>query len=1292
MRTFRTILKKHYFRKAVIYLVTYCLLFNTTIVWALDEGNLDSATGLNSASWGNDTVLNTANGAILNWNNFDTSAVQSVTFNQPDIDASVLNRISGAATQFDGSLISNGNVFIVNPAGVYFGANSSVNVNQLIASSLDILNFDIENPDFLAGKYQFTAAQGATGGIVNNSQNMNAVKGIALLGKYVTNNGKITTGAGGFVVMAAGDKVFLGEPDGNIIIEMKSVTPVGADDGKVINNGTITAREGKVALASGDVTAPAETSAYGAGDIYTTAIDLPKVSGGIGTVQQNGTINTNGLTGDGGEIGMTANDSVTLGSGSTTTANAGSGGDAGLVVVHSKGQTTIQNGASIQAIGGHEPFNLEGEFDDIVDTTVEITGEQVTLAGNINASATGTKRGKIIIDAFDMTVANGSKPTNPLINTVYEKWIEAQSDVATDVELVAHSKEAGNITVEHLTDGVIFGGSGDIVMRTKYNTGGIFFEAGAGQDPASIVTDNGGNVYMLAGKGGISIGDVTTYLDQHDPGEPGKIRISTTDGDGGNITTGSLSVEGGSYDEISVVAKGNLIVNGDISTYAHQVDEALRVYQARTCLVSDLGDVTVNGTISLYTQGKYGTTADLHIDAGHDVVLNPGARQITVEAKTVTSGPSNASVRIHAGQQTDPENPEDVGIITVNGVSYENLGNVIDLKAQAGGGVGTAEVSSADDPATWNEEVGAVYDDDGNLLQGAHAKLEIDDKHTEQCNECPVPPGLTPPIDPVGTPDTGSTHMGDTTSGNVLDNDDPEPGRTLTVISNTDPEHGTVTVMSNGDYVYTPDEGYVGEDSFTYIAYDGESSTDPITVTITMWNNAPTPQGDTGSTHMGTSVTFNIADLLSNDTDPDSDAISYDSFNYTGSGTVVDNGDGTLTYTPAAGYVGNDSFTYTVTDPQIGGTPQATTVTITMNNNPPTPVGDTGSTHMGTSVTINIADLLSNDTDPDSDAVFFNNFTYTGSGLLVNNGDGTLTYTPIDGYVGSDTFTYTVTDPQIGGTPQAATVTIFVGNNPPQPGNDTYTTNFGSEFSGNVLANDTDPDIQDTLSVVLDGVSPQHGTLVLNPDGTFTYTPEPGYTGEDSFAYLLTDGQLDGQLPVGTVRIIINPFVVAAPLPVLEEMDISGCPALIQWTAQEIGSNSQAAQIWVTNTLASPRDIQPCEACSNLREASLVLSDRTYVDAISRIVNGIVPTDAPISEEQMASITTALAGNAQANTDLAYAKEYISNLQNYVDILNRNLELNMDDSVMVAVDNYIAPLAQENTNMAVYLTAMLTNP
>ena len=154
------------FRKALIYFLVYCMVFNTSILFALNPADLNSSTGLDPlVTWGDHTILQTDNGAILNWNNFNTSDIQSVTFNQPSITSAVLNRVSGAATQFNGDLFANGNVFIVNPAGIYFGATSSVNVNQLVASTLDIAD-----EDFLAGKYEFIAGDGVVGGITNNSR------------------------------------------------------------------------------------------------------------------------------------------------------------------------------------------------------------------------------------------------------------------------------------------------------------------------------------------------------------------------------------------------------------------------------------------------------------------------------------------------------------------------------------------------------------------------------------------------------------------------------------------------------------------------------------------------------------------------------------------------------------------------------------------------------------------------------------------------------------------------------------------------------------------------------------------------------------------------------------------------------------------------------------------------------------------------------------------------------------------------------------------------------------------
>jgi len=139
-------------------------------------------------------------------------------------------------------------------------------------------------------------------------------------------------------------------------------------DGEVINDGHISASAGTVVLA--------------AGDVFASALELPKVSGGVGSIEQNGHIHADGTSGDGGNVSLTAADEVVLASGSQTTANAATGGDAGLVVVHSKGDTTIEGekeitveeetiiveAARIEATGGHVPEDILNDFDDVAVT------------------------------------------------------------------------------------------------------------------------------------------------------------------------------------------------------------------------------------------------------------------------------------------------------------------------------------------------------------------------------------------------------------------------------------------------------------------------------------------------------------------------------------------------------------------------------------------------------------------------------------------------------------------------------------------------------------------------------------------------------------------------------------------------------------------------------------------------------------------------------------------------------------------------------------------------------------
>jgi filamentous hemagglutinin family protein len=1470
MKRMLKIFKKHFFREITIYLLVYCLIFNTSMSFVLADVVLQPDGVINgnitvTPLGGGTTEMTATDGAIGHFSDFDIAEDQFVNCIQPSAGSNALFRVfSGDGTQILGRFDATGNIFLVDSAGIYFGANAQVNVNQLIASSLDI-----SNENFLAGNYEFIAGSGNVGGITNDGT-ISAAKGVALLGKYVRNNGSITTtNEGGFVVMAAGNKVLLGEPGSNVLVKMNSVTTSDEGDGEVVNNGSVTSPAGTVVLA--------------AGDIFSSALDLPKASGGTGKVTQNGTINADGTTGNGGLVNLTAADEVLLTSGSLTKANAGTGGDAGLVVAHSKEQTTVEASAQIQAIGGHTPYNISGDFDDVVDTTVEISGDNMNFAGDVDASATGGKRGKVVIDAFNMTVADGLMPDTPLDNTVYEKWIESQSYASTDVELLAHSKTEGNITVEQISDGLIEGGSGDIVFHTKYDTGGIAFLG----DPATIHTTQGGNVYMLAGSGGITTGDIITDLPSNDKvSEPGKIRLLTVNN--GTITTGQLSVTDGSYDEISVIASGNLTVNGNVRTITNQVpSETQEVGQARTCLVSEHGDVGINGDIEVEAHGKFFTTADIHIDAGQNITINLDGGQIRATAKTSEDGPANATVLIHAGK--DMEGPGNI-LITDDGVNPTSRSNAIYLEAKPGGGLTTAQVNYGDDPSTWDEEQDAVYDEDGNLIQGAHAKLEVDNNRTAECPECPTPPGLVPPINPMGDPDAAMTHMGDPTSGNVLIND----GSGLTVYSYTQPSHGTVELAENGDFVYTPDAGYADNDtpdSFTYITTDGELYSDPIAVTVLVKNSLPQAGDDNVATHMGDPIGGNV---LGNDSDLDGDSLTVVLDGVAPQhGDLTLNEDGTFTYTPDAGYVGDDSFAYLITDGQIDGSNPVTvtaTATISIGNNLPQAGNDNVATHMGDPTSGNV---LGNDSDLDGDSLTVvldgiapqhgeltlnedGTFTYTpdagyvgddsfaylitdgqldglnpvtvtatatisvgnnlpqagndsvathmgdpvGGNVLGNdsdldgdslmvvldgiapqhgeltlNGDGTFTYTPDAGYVGDDSFAYLITDGQLDGSNPVtvtATATINVGNNLPQAGNDNVATHMGYPVGGNVLGNDSDLD-GDSLMVVLDGLDPQHGELTLNGDGTFTYTPDAGYVGDDSFAYLITDGQLDGTNPVtvtGTATItvanllpvtaedtattnqgipvvinvlnndsdpdsdlltvvvdgtlpqhgssILNPdgtftytpdpayvgedsftyaatdgqigaelvwtkvlitinaalLIPAAPLPEDAEFEVSGCPALIDWTANEVGIEKQTAQIWMANALASPRDIQPCDACANLNAAATtVLQDPqgTYRVAMVEVINQYASSDAPLSEEQMALINTAVTNNTEDDNALARFEEYVDTLVAYVGILNNELDFTPADSITVATDKYIAPFIEsDNVGLATYLAAKLT--
>jgi hypothetical protein len=123
-------------------------------------------------------------------------------------------------------------------------------------------------------------------------------------------------------------------------------------------------------------------------------------------------------------------------------------------------------------------------------------------------------------------------------------------------------------------------------------------------------------------------------------------------------------------------------------------------------------------------------------------------------------------------------------------------------------------------------------------------------------------------------------------------------------------------------------------------------------------------------------------------------------------GSVVDNGDGTVTYTPDPDWNGVDSYTYTVSDGALTDT-ATVTVTVVAVNDAPVAVDD--NTGTDEDVAWSVAPLA-NDTDVDGDVLSVDSFTQPANGVVVDNGDDTLTYTPDADWNGTDSFTYTVSD------------------------------------------------------------------------------------------------------------------------------------------------------------------------------------------------------------------------------------------------------------------------------------------
>ncbi len=206
------------------------------------EGQITAGSGTITTSGTQMTVNQSSQQLIANWGTFNIGENAAVRFNQPNSSSAALNRIFDQnPSQIMGSLSSNGQVFLLNPAGIIFGKTARVDVGGLVASSLNMLD-----SDFLAGKYTFTG-NGSSGALLNQGV-INTANGgvVALMAPTVTNEGSITANSGS-VLLTAGNKVSLDFTGDGLI---SYTVDQGAVDALVENKGLIKADGGLVVMTS----------------------------------------------------------------------------------------------------------------------------------------------------------------------------------------------------------------------------------------------------------------------------------------------------------------------------------------------------------------------------------------------------------------------------------------------------------------------------------------------------------------------------------------------------------------------------------------------------------------------------------------------------------------------------------------------------------------------------------------------------------------------------------------------------------------------------------------------------------------------------------------------------------------------------------------------------------------------------------------------------------------------------------------------------------------------------------
>jgi filamentous hemagglutinin family protein len=622
------------------------------------------------------SITNTP-GAIINWQSFNIGAGEITRFIQQSSDSAVLNRIVGQdPSKILGALQSNGKVFLINPNGILFGQGARVDVNGLVASTLNL-----SDADFLAGKKNFQAGANAAAGALRNEGAINTPAGgkVFLIAPNVENTGVITA-PNGQVMLAAGRSVqLLDSADPNVQVVLSAPGDQALNLGKLVAQGgrigiygalvsqrglvnadsAVVGESGKIILKASGATllgAGSVTSATGAGkggDVQVLGRQVA-IEGGA-SVDASGSLNGGSVLVGGdyqggdnqGGGGVQRAQAVLFDAGASLRADATANGQGGKVVLWSDGETKAHGSVSARGAG-------QGS-----GGLVETSGHVLDVNGiAVNASGGAGKNGTWLLDPYDIeVVASGTASANEVRTPA--------SGAQTGVTRIAPS------TLTSSGADVVLQAQHDLTISNTIEAAGSV-RAQAGNDinvNARVASRDGdldfraGNAFNLGAGGSLSTGNYidiaansVTLAGSIDKGTGTQLPILTfTSADPGrSIIVGSGAASPGALwldaGRLGSLSAGLFEINLGNSRHTGMVAIAGALTASSNLVLENAGRIEVQAPVDLtanpgsrfiatqYASAGGAIAVNGRLAASQSVQLDAGAGELTIGAKVVSAG------------------------------------------------------------------------------------------------------------------------------------------------------------------------------------------------------------------------------------------------------------------------------------------------------------------------------------------------------------------------------------------------------------------------------------------------------------------------------------------------------------------------------------------------------------------------------------------------------------------------------------------------------------------------------